>query len=210
MIDNIKHYINKLGDEKIRRTVRYTTIILLIVLFILMIGSDVNVNENREYSDWDHVALYIIEFNDLPNNYVPKSQGVSADEYDITVFAIYDNTRTPVKLPVGYTYTEAYINSTKDDIGKERFVFSDEQLFYTDDHYDTFEEVDRFDILGLHYITLTLFWIVILGSSAVVVISIRWNIVTPQIIKTDFKGDWRSIKNFTKERFNLLRERIEK
>jgi hypothetical protein len=175
-----------------------------------MLVSDVNVKENKEYSDWDHVALYIIEFNNLPDNYVPKSQGVSADEYDITVFAVYDNTITPVKLPVGYTYTEAYINATKDDIGEERFVFSDEQLFYTDNHYDTFEEVNRFDILGLHYVAVTLFWITIFGFSTVVLMSIRWNVVTIQIIKADFKDDWITIKNFTKEKYNSLRERMEK
>jgi uncharacterized membrane protein len=209
MIDNIKHYINRLSEENIRRKTRYTIVILIIVLFIFMLGSSVNVKENKEYSDWEHVALYIIEFNDLPDNYVPKSQGASADEYDVTVFDIYDNTRTPVKLPLGYTYTEAYINATKDDIGEERFVFSDEQLFYTDDHYDTFEEVNRFDILGLYYVTMTLFWITIFGTSTFVLISIRWNVVTLKIIKDDFKGDWITIKNYAKEKFNLLRERIE-
>lgn len=209
MLDNIKLYIGKLNDEKIRRKVRYTTLVLMVLLFVTMLSSDVNVEEDNEYSDWNHVALYIIEFNDLPDNYVPKSQGVSVEEFDVTVFAVYDNTRTPVKLPTGYSYTEAYINATKDNIGKERFVFSNEQLFYTDDHYDTFEEVNQFDILGFHYLIITLFWITLLSSSIVVVLSLRWNIISLKIIREDFKGDWHTTKSYISDRFNLHRERIE-
>lgn len=210
MMENIKRFLSNLENVKIRRIARYGTIFSILLLLIFTFVTDVNVRDNREYSDWDHVALYIIEFNDLPENYVPKSQGVSSDEYDVTVFAVYDNTRVPVKLPVGYTYTEAYINATKNDIGRERFVFSDEQLFYTDDHYDSFEEVNRFDVLGTHYITVTLFWVVILGTSTLAIVSIKWNVLTFQIIKDDFKGDWIITNNFIKEKFNLLRERIEK
>jgi hypothetical protein len=210
MKNYIKNCISILENEDYRRKIRYFILSFLIVLFIFVQVTDVNIKAKQEYSDYDHVALYIIEYNTLPNNYVPKSQGVSEEAFDVTVFAVYDNTRIPSKLPLGYTYTEAYINATKENIGKERFVFSDDQLFYTDDHYDTFEEITRFDILGTHYIYTTLLYITILGTSIVIVLSIRFNILLLDTIKKDISNDFSSLKNFSKEKLTSLREHDKK
>lgn len=174
---------------------------------MLSLATDVNVKEDKQYNDWDHVALYILKFNDLPSNYVPKLQGAPVDEYDVTVYAVYDNTRTPIKLPEGYDYTEVYINATKEDVGLERFVFSDSQLFYTADHYNTFEEVHTFDILGAHYIFSIFFWVVLATTSTVVIISFKCGILTLKIIKTDLLSDLVLIKNYLKEKSDSLRKR---
>jgi hypothetical protein len=208
----IENIASKLEDAMFRRYLRYGIILILTVLLVVTFATDVNVKENKEYKDWDHVALYIIEYNDVPDNYVPKSQGVSDDDYDITVFDVYDNTRTPVLLPTGYTYTEVYINANKDNIqgdSKERFVFSDEQLFYTDDHYLSFEEIDRFDILGTHYIFLALFWTTTVSTTMLIVVSVRKGYLSVTIIKSDVLEDLKLVKTKANELFCSLREKIE-
>lgn len=209
MFDKIMNFVKKLEDFRFRRIFRISTILSLITLLMLSLATDVNVKEDKQYKDWDHVALYILMFNDLPSNYVPKSQGVSADEYDVTVYAVYDNTRTPIKLPEGYEYTEVYINATKEDVGLERFVFSDVQLFYTADHYNIFEEVHRFDILGSHYMFSMIFWVVLVTTSTVVIISFKCGILTLEIIKTDLISDLVLIKNYVKEKSDSFRKKID-
>lgn len=194
MIEKIKNVLSNLEKKSIRNNVRYIAIIILVILAGLALSTNVRVRENRDYSDWNHVALYILKFNDLPDNYVPKSQGVAPGETNITVYGIYDNTRIPVKLPTGFSYTEAYINAIKGDIGTERFVFSSEQLFYTDNHYDTFEEINRFDILGGHIIFAWLFWISFGGITIFIVLSIRWQYISIRVIKSDLINDWKILK----------------
>ncbi|QMS84832.1 ribonuclease domain-containing protein [Candidatus Xianfuyuplasma coldseepsis] len=157
-----------------------------------------NARRYKTYTDYDHVAMYILEYDELPSNYVPKSQGVAPGEYDVTVYAVYDNTRDPVLLPDGYSYTEAYINATTDDVGAERFVFSSEQLFYTNDHYASFIEVTRWDLLGSHYIFLSFFWISITGSGVVTIVLVRKGYLTLDVIKTDVKQDFLVLQNIVK------------
>jgi len=209
MIEKIKNMLSNLEIPSIRNKVRYISAIILLTLAVLTLCTNIRVKEDRDYSDWNHVALYILKFNDLPNNYVPKYQGVAPEETDVTVYSIYDNTRIPVKLPTGFSYTEAYINAVKGDIGTERFVFSSEQLFYTDNHYESFVEINRFDVLGVHYIFTWLFWISFSGVSIMIVFSIKWQYISINIIKSDLKNDWESLKRTCKITYVKFRKKPE-
>ena len=61
---------DQIANQKVRQRLRYLYLIVLLLLWIATIGSDVNVREGKAYTDFDHVALYIIEYNDVPDNYV--------------------------------------------------------------------------------------------------------------------------------------------
>ena len=122
-------------------------------------AGSVTVVEDGEYSDKEHVALYIHEFGHLPSNYVTKNEAEAAgwvsSEGNL-------NTVLPGKsiggdrygnyedmLPDGYSYTECDINYNPDNDtenpvyrGAERIIFNDEgMVFYTDDHYQTFTQL---------------------------------------------------------------------
>lgn len=205
----IEKFLEKIKEPLIRRFIRVGLYLWLLLIILLTIITDVNVKQNKEYIEWDHVALYILEYNDVPDNYVHKSQGVTDDEYHITVFAVYDNTREPVKLPTGYTYTEVYINANKDNIqgnSKERFVFSDDQLFYTDDHYDSFEEVKKSDILGTHRFFLSIMIISVVVPPITIIVLIKKDHLTISIVKDDLSGDWKSLKSVVSTQIDRLKK----
>lgn len=207
--DYITKFLKRFENKDFRRLIRVGLYIWILLVLIITLATDVNVKESKEYYEWDHVALYILEYNDLPDNYVPKAQGVADDEYHITVFAVYDNTREPIKLPTGYTYTEAYINANKDNIqgnSLERFVFSDEQLYYTDDHYLSFEEVNRADILGTHYFFLVLTIVSFVLPPVLTVVLIRKDYLAVTIVKTDLLSDWVDVKSFITNQISRFKQ----
>ena len=117
-------------------------------------SSGVSVSENGEYTSKDEVAAYIHLYGHLPSNFISKTQARKAgwdsqkgnlDEvcpgksiggsryYD------YDN-QLPAKR--GRTWTECDINYHGGYRGAERIVFSNDGLiYYTGDHYETFERL---------------------------------------------------------------------
>lgn len=140
--------IHELSDSKVRQRLRYFYLIVLLLLCIATVGSDVNVKEGKEYTDFDHVALYILEYESVPSNYVPKIlSSQSSNPYKYGPFLNVEE-----RLPVGEEYTEAYINATEEDFGVERFVFSDDTLYYTVNHYESFSEITEVNILGGYYL----------------------------------------------------------
>ncbi len=114
----------------------------------------------REYSDKDHVAWYIHTFGELPPNYITKKEAqdlgwvnsrgnlwqvAPGKSIGGDYFGNYEG-----KLPAkkGRKYTECDIDY---DLDREqyrgarngkRIIFSNDGLvFYTEDHYETFEEI---------------------------------------------------------------------
>jgi|GEM_PF-3005849 len=107
------------------------------------------VKEKGTYDTKEEVAAYIVAFGKLPSNYITKDEarklgwsGGSVERYAPGKciggdrFGNYEG-----KLPKG-DYTECDIDTLDyKDRGSRRLVFSDEEIYYTHDHYRHFEKV---------------------------------------------------------------------
>ena len=110
--------------------------------------------ENKYYYSKDDVALYIHTYKRLPKNFITKKEARSLgwEGGSVEKFAqgkciggdrFYNNEEIlPVKS--GRTYTECDIDTLgKNSRGAKRIVFSNDGLiFYTENHYETFEEIN--------------------------------------------------------------------
>ena len=107
------------------------------------------IDENGSYYSKDDVALYIHTYGHLPNNFITKKQarelgweGGSVEDYAPGCsiggdrFGNYEGI-----LPEGKKYTECDIDTLgRSSRGAKRIVFSNDGcIYYTDDHYETFE-----------------------------------------------------------------------
>jgi len=200
MIEISEKLIEKIQNEKSRRIFRISFLLTLLFLMICALVSNVNVKINREYCDFRHIVAYIFEFRDLPNNYVPKSLSGTIVGDDLYLYEIFMNNEG--LLPSGGIYISAYYNSTKTYISPERIVFSATDVYFTEDHYESFERVSRFDIYGFHYITLSLFCLLLIGGGMLTLISIRKGYITTEIIKSDIDKD---IKFIVKKFKNMIK-----
>lgn len=109
--------------------------------------------EDGFYYDLEHVVLYLYYYDKLPDNYITKKQarelgwqGGSVEVYQEGA-AIggdrFGNREGLLPEADGRTYTECDIDTLgKDARGAQRLIFSNDGLyFYTEDHYEMFEEV---------------------------------------------------------------------
>lgn len=117
-------------------------------------SAGVAVEEGGTYTSKEEVAAYIHEFGHLPSNYISKSKAKKAgwvsnkgnlDEVlpgmSIGGSEFYNDEGLLPDAP-GRTWTECDINYEGGYRGAERIVFSNDGLiFYTADHYKTFEQV---------------------------------------------------------------------
>ena len=131
-------------------------IIAALLCIILLAGCTVSqpssyavIDENGSYDQKDDVALYLITYEHLPSNYMTKKEArelgweggalsqivdgmcIGGDE-----FGNYEGI-----LPEEDTYYECDIDTLgKSSRGVKRIVWSvDFDVYYTDDHYQTFE-----------------------------------------------------------------------
>lgn len=115
-------------------------------------SSDVTVVEDGEYCTVDEVAAYIKEFHKLPSNYITKSeardlgwQGGPLKKYapGKSIGGDVFTNRQHVLPDSKYKYIECDINANGTSRGAERIVYNtgDFKVYYTSDHYSTFEEV---------------------------------------------------------------------
>ena len=190
--------IQQLAIQKVRQRLRYLYLIVLLLLWIATIGSDVNVSEGKEYTDFDHVALYILEYNDVPDNYITGLTLRTPYRYGAFL-------NVEEKLPLGVEYTEVYINATSDDYGAERFVFSDDGLFYTLNHYDSFSEITTTKILAGYYLFRGLFYMFLLLGVVFVGLMLT---LSKEVTADDLKKDIILDYNLLKEKYTLLGDRI--
>ncbi len=108
-------------------------------------------DEDGWYNTKEEVALYILQYGKLPGNYITKKEaealgwpGGSLEPYAPGksigggYFGNYEGL-LPVKK--GRKYTECDIDTAgRKSRGTKRIVFSNDGLiYYTDDHYETFE-----------------------------------------------------------------------
>ena len=116
------------------------------------------VEESGLYTTKDSVATYLCKFDKLPNNYVGKDEGISLYESKTgNTFSkwnfnpwtmlgmmiggdVYDN--HDGQLPSG-NYHEADVDYSAKNRGTKRLIYqSDCVIYYTADHYETFDKLD--------------------------------------------------------------------
>lgn len=108
-------------------------------------------DESGCYDSKEEVALYIHLYGRLPDNYMTKAEAreLGWDGGSVEVYAPgmciggdrFGNYEGLLPDATGRNYTECDIGTLgKDSRGSKRIVFSNDGLiFYTDDHYETFE-----------------------------------------------------------------------
>ena len=109
------------------------------------------IDEFGTYSSMEDVALYIHTYGELPDNYITKSEardlgwpggGLDDYAYGMCIGGDYFGNREGL-LPEadGREYTECDIDTLHaDSRGAKRIVFSNDGLiYYTEDHYESFE-----------------------------------------------------------------------
>lgn len=110
-------------------------------------------DQDAYYYDLEHVVLYLHTYGTLPQNYITKDEaealgweGGSIEEYKEGAAIGGDpfgnrEGRLPTEELCYYTECDLDTNGA-DERGAKRLVYSDTGLyFYTEDHYETFEEV---------------------------------------------------------------------
>ena len=162
--------------------------IIMFILLILPISTKRDVSINGEYRSKDSVSLYLMKYHELPKNYITeygrkKSSNATSDTQDLIIggdthwndgklksFGI-SNDATLKECDI---YFEGYSNgiSQAPVRGELRLVYTANtkhvRVFYTTDHYDTFTEITRYDIMPAHYITkYIMIGYIILGSIAI-------------------------------------------
>lgn len=114
-------------------------------------GKETKIDENGSYFSKDEVALYIHIYKRLPDNYVTKSEagkagwsGGSVQKYlpgKAIGGDVFGNREGLLPYKEGRIYFECDIDTDgKSTRGAKRIVFSNDGLiYYTDDHYESFE-----------------------------------------------------------------------
>ena len=108
-------------------------------------------DEDGEYDSKEELALYIHTYGHLPKNFVTKTEAEAAGwtggslDRVLPGMAIggnrYHNREGLLPTAKGRTWTECDVNSVgRSSRGPERIVFSNDGLiYYTPDHYESFE-----------------------------------------------------------------------
>lgn len=109
------------------------------------------VDEDGEYDSRDKLALYIHTYGHLPKNFVTKAEAEAAGWSGGSVEKVlpgmciggdrFGNREGLLPKAEGRVWTECDVNTRgKKARGSERIVFSNDGLiYYTADHYDSFE-----------------------------------------------------------------------
>ncbi|MBR2528302.1 MAG: ribonuclease [Blautia sp.] len=115
---------------------------------------EIEVEEDGSYTSKEEVALYLHTYGKLPGNFITKKEAKalgwqsSKGNLDKVApgksiggdhFGNYDKLLPEKK---GRSYKECDINFNGSYRGAERIIYSDDGLiFYTNDHYQTFEQL---------------------------------------------------------------------
>ncbi len=109
--------------------------------------------EGNSYYDLENVVLYLYLYEELPDNYMTKAEarelgweGGSVEKYKEGAAIggdTFGNREGLLPKEKGRTYTECDIDTDGEKSrGAKRLVFSSDGLyFYTEDHYESFDEV---------------------------------------------------------------------
>lgn len=111
-------------------------------------------DKNASYYSKDDVFTYLMEYGELPPNYLTKSEArklgwdaSSGNLWDVTDKGViggdrFGNREGNLPTKKGRQYFEADVNYEGGRRNAHRLVYSNDGLiFYTDDHYNTFEKL---------------------------------------------------------------------
>lgn len=115
---------------------------------------DISVSKNGEYTDKDHVALYIHQYGTVPSNFVSKTKARNAGWVN-TKGNLWDvlpgksiggggffNDDNMMPDAPGREWFECDIDYEGGFRNAKRIVYSNDGLiYYTDDHYNTFQRL---------------------------------------------------------------------
>ena len=113
---------------------------------------ELKVEEDGEYTSKEEVALYIHEFGKLPSNYITKKEaqklGWDSREGNLdevapgkSIGGDYFGNYEEI-LPTNKKYHECDIDFDGGYRGSKRIIYSDDgDVYYTEDHYKTFEKL---------------------------------------------------------------------
>ncbi len=113
-----------------------------------------SLDPNGFYYDLENVVLYLITYNRLPPNYITKKEARALGWEGGSVEAFqegaaiggdrFGNREGLLPQKDGRTYTECDLDTNgAKSRGAKRLVFSNDDLyFYTEDHYETFDQVE--------------------------------------------------------------------
>lgn len=117
-------------------------------------GRSLNVEENGNYTSKEEVALYIHTYGKLPVNYITKKQaqelGWDPENGNLSDILpgmsiggnVFGNYEGALPRAGGRRYFECDIDYEGGYRGAKRIVYSNDGLvFYTEDHYNTFEQI---------------------------------------------------------------------
>lgn len=115
-------------------TVTYTT------------STDGEIEEDGWYYSAEDVTEYIVTYGELPDNFITKNEardlgweGGSVEDYAPGYAIGGDRFGNYEGLLPDDVYYECDIDTDgTDSRGAKRIVFSDDQIYYTEDHYETF------------------------------------------------------------------------
>lgn len=116
------------------------------------IGEEKILDEDGSYYSLEDVSSYLVEFNHLPPNYITKKEAMDlgwspkdGNLWEVTDKAVIGGDyfgNFEGNLPEG-NYKEADINYKGGKRGAERIVFDEDiNIYYTKDHYETFERIN--------------------------------------------------------------------
>lgn len=112
-------------------------------------NTEAAIDESGWYYSKDEVALYIHTYQKLPGNYITKKEaqalgweGGAVESYapgKVIGGDRFGNYEGLLPEKKGRSYTECDIDTKGKSRGAKRIVFSDDgQIYYTDDHYESF------------------------------------------------------------------------
>lgn len=116
-------------------------------------GNTESLDEDGSYDSLNDVALYIQTYGELPDNYITKNQArdLGWEGGSVEAYApgkciggdTFGNREGLLPKANGRTWTECDIDTLRGNSrGAKRLVFSNDGLiYYTDDHYESFERV---------------------------------------------------------------------
>ena len=163
--------------DKVKNKFIFFTITVLMILFIMPLITTRKTDIGKAYTKKEDVALYIVQHHELPPNYITNYGITYAVKNNINIdhcimggdthfntqklkqFGVSKSTNLKECDIAGQNYD---INSSR---GGERLVYTCNtgkvRVFYTYNHYNSFEEVSRFHL----QLTRNVFWIIFGGYS---------------------------------------------
>ena len=158
--------------DKVKNKFIFFSIIVLMILFIMPFITTRKMDIGKAYTKKEDVVLYIVQHHELPPNYITNYGITYAVKHNINIdhcimggdthfnteklkqFGVSKSTNLKECDIAGQNYD---INSSR---GGERLVYTCNtgkvRVFYTYNHYNSFEEVSQF----LLQLTRNVFWII--------------------------------------------------